>query len=418
MQLQLFFRAPKLIKILYTLVKKMYFITIFFKQIRYQVSILMLIFLNLSLTNFSYGQIEEKYSLKTVVIDAGHGGRDSGTSGRKAKEKDIALAIALKLGTYIEENIPDVKVIYTRTTDVFVPLNERADIANKNKADLFISIHLNGNKNTKAFGTETYAMGLHKTEGNLEVAKVENSAILFEEDYSTKYEGFDPTSAESYIIFTFLQNKHLEQSLNYASFVEDEFKTRALRKSRGVKQAGFLVLWKTTMPSVLIEAGFLTNPQEERYLMSKSGQEYIASAIYRAFKNYKATIEAKSQFVAKIDSSNLKTTDLESTNISYTQIYNPPDSNVNKGPVRFKVQIASSTNSIPVNSDFFKGFENVEEYKFDNYYKYTVGSTSNFEKIVEYKKIVEEKFPGAFIIAIDENKNIIPLSEALNRIKM
>ncbi|MFC2104763.1 N-acetylmuramoyl-L-alanine amidase [Bacteroidota bacterium] len=216
----------------------------------------MLIFLNFCLTTISYGQIEEKYSLKTIIIDAGHGGRDDGTSGRKAKEKDIALTIAIKLGTYIEENIPDVKVIYTRTTDVFVPLNERANIANKNKADLFISIHLNGNKNTRAYGTETYAMGLHKTDGNLEVAKIENSAILFEEDYTTKYEGFDPNSAESYIMFSFLQNTYLEQSLNYASFIENEFETRALRKSRGVKQAGFLVLWKTTMPSVLIEAGF------------------------------------------------------------------------------------------------------------------------------------------------------------------
>ena len=374
----------------------------------------MLIFLNLSLTYFSYGQIEEKYSLKTVVIDAGHGGKDPGTSGRKAKEKDIALAIALKVGTYIEENIPDVKVIYTRTTDVFVDLSVRADIANKNKADLFISIHVDGWHTPQPFGTSTFVMGLHKTDENLELAKKENSVILLEEDYTNKYEGFDPTSAESYIIFSFMQNTYLEQSLNYAALVESEFKSRALRKSRGVKQAGLIVLWKTTMPSVLIETGFLTNPQEERYLMSKSGQEYIASAIYRAFKSYKAAIEAKSQFVAKIDSSQIKTKNDLITTDSIVQ----SKETTNNGPVQFKVQIASSSNSIPVNSDFFKGFENVEEYKFEDYYKYTVGSTSNFEKIVEYKKIVEEKFPGAFIIAIDENKNIIPLSEALNRIKM
>ncbi len=387
----------------------MSFITNFFKQIRCQLIILLLIFLNLCLTSTSYGQIEEKYSIKTVVIDAGHGGRDDGTSGRKAKEKDIALAIALKLGTYIEENLPKVKVIYTRTTDVFIPLNERADIANRNKADLFISIHLNGNKDTRAYGTETYAMGLHKTDGNLEVAKIENSAILFEEDYSTKYEGFDPHSAESYIIFSFLQNTFLEQSLNYAAFVENEFETRVLRKSRGVKQAGFLVLWKTTMPSVLIEAGFLTNPQEERYLMSTEGQEYIASAIYRAFKSYKIAIEEKSQFVAKIDSN--------FQNQSSNPKVDLADSNTLVNPISFKVQIASSTNSIPVSSDFFKGFENIEEYKFDEYYKYTIGSTSDFEKIVKYKKIVEENFPDAFIIAIDENRNLIPLNEALNKIK-
>lgn len=365
----------------------------------------MLIFLNLCLSNTTYAQIEEKYSIKTIVIDAGHGGKDEGASGKKVKEKEIVLAIALKLGTYIEENLPDVKVIYTRTTDIFVPLDERADIANKNKADLFISIHCNGNKNPKAYGTETYAMGLHKTDGNFEVAKMENSAILFEENYSTKYEGFDPNSAESYIIFSFLQNTFLEQSLNYASFVETEFETRALRKSRGVKQAGFLVLWKTTMPSVLVEAGFLTNPQEERYLMSSEGQEYIASAIYRAFKSYKTSIEEKSLFVTKVNN------DLKN------QIINDSvNSNSNSGHnISFKVQIASSTNSIPTTSEFFKGFENIEEYKFDQYYKYTVGSTSSFEKIVDYKKIVEEKFPDAFIIAVDENKNIIPLNEALNK---
>jgi N-acetylmuramoyl-L-alanine amidase len=368
----------------------------------------MLIFLNFCLTISSYGQVDEKYTIKTIVIDAGHGGKDSGTHGRKAKEKDIALAISLKLGTYIEENIPEVKVIYTRTTDIFVPLDERANIANKNKADLFISIHINGNKNTKAYGTETYAMGLHKTIGNLEVAKLENSAILFEEDYSTKYEGFDPQSSESYIIFSFLANTFLEQSLNYAAFVENEFKSKALRKSRGVKQAGFVVLWKTTMPSVLIEAGFLTNPQEERYLLSKNGQEYIASAIYRAFKSYKTSIEEKSHFIAKID-----------TNIQYddSQTINSNKLKEDLNTISFKVQIASSTNSISTTSDFFKGFKNIEEYKFDEFYKYTIGSTSNFEKIVKYKKTIEENFPDAFIIAVDENSNLIPLNEALNKTK-
>lgn len=388
----------------------MYFITTFFKQIRCQLTFSMLIFLNLCIISSSYGQKEEKYSIKTIVIDAGHGGKDNGTSGRKAKEKEIALAIALKLGTYIEEHLPEIKVIYTRTSDVFIPLDERADIANKNKADLFISIHLNGNKNAKAYGTETYTMGLYKTEGNFEVAKIENSAILFEEDYSTKYEGFDPNSAESYIIFSFLQNTFIEQSLNYASFVETEFKTKALRKSRGVKQAGFLVLWKTTMPSVLIEAGFLTNPQEERFLMSTEGQEYIASAIYRAFKSYKTAIEEKSQFVAKMDS-----------NLLYQNTNTKSDSlgieNKDDHTILFKVQVASSTNAIPTNSSFFKGFENIEEYKFDQHYKYTVGSTPNFEKIVDFKKIVEDKFPDAFIIAIENNEKLIPLNEALDKIK-
>jgi N-acetylmuramoyl-L-alanine amidase len=369
----------------------------------------MLIILNFCFTNSSYSQIDEQYKIKTVVIDAGHGGRDPGTHGRKAKEKDIALAIALKLGTYIEKNIPDVKVIYTRTTDVLVDLNVRADIANKNKADLFISIHLNGVEDSRAFGTETYAMGLHKTNGNLEVAKKENSAILFEDDYSTKYEGFDPNSAESYIIFSFLTNTFLEQSLEYASFIENEFKTKALRKSRGVKQAGFLVLWQTTMPSVLIEAGFLTNPQEEKYLVSESGQEYLASAIYRAFKNYKAEIEEKSHFITQIDTNILRNDSLKEV---ITQ-----DLNENVNSITFKVQIASSSNSISTSSDFFKGFKNIEEHKLNEFYKYTIGSTANFEKIVKYKKTIEETFPDAFIIAFDENSNLVPLSEALNKTK-
>ncbi|MGC9375150.1 MAG: N-acetylmuramoyl-L-alanine amidase family protein [Bacteroidales bacterium] len=341
-----------------------------------------------------YSQNENNYSVNTVVIDPGHGGRDAGAMGKIAKEKDIALAIALKLGTYIEENFPDVKVIYTRTEDVFIPLNERAEIANKNKADLFISIHLNGNKNNRAFGTETYVMGIHKTDGNLEVAKKENAAILYEEDYTTKYEGFDPHSAESYIIFSFLQNTYLEQSLNYAAFIENEFETRALRKSRGVKQAGFLVLWQTTMPSVLIEAGFLTNPQEEKYLMSKDGQEYIASAIYRAFKNYKHTIEAKSKFLTKIDS--LEKNQKEDS------------------PVYFKIQIASAQNPIEKNDPFFKTLENIEEYKSNGMYKYTVGSSSDYHEINKLKNSIEDQYPDAFVIAIDSTGNVIPIQKALN----
>jgi len=372
---------------------KRYLKFIFFKQKRYHIIILLLIIFSLS-TVKSFPQNKNNYSLNTVVIDPGHGGRDAGALGKMVKEKDIALAIALKLGTYIEENLPDVNVIYTRAEDVFVPLHERAEIANKNKADLFISIHLNGNKNSRAYGTETYAMGIHKTDGNLEVAKKENAAILYEEDYTTKYEGFDPHSAESYIIFSFLQNTYLEQSLNYAPFVENEFKTKALRKSKGVKQAGFLVLWQTTMPSVLIESGFLTNPQEERYLMSKQGQEYIASAIYRAFKKYKNAIEAKSKFTTNIDS--LKSTENQSS------------------PVFFKLQIASAKNPIEKNDPFFKTIENIEEIEYNGIYKYTVGSTSSYNEINKLKNSFEELYPDAFVIAVDSSGNIIPIQKALN----
>ncbi|MGE0088794.1 MAG: N-acetylmuramoyl-L-alanine amidase [Bacteroidales bacterium] len=347
----------------------------------------------------TYGQEEELYSLKTVVIDAGHGGLDDGTSGKLSKEKDIALAISLKVGNLIKENIPGINIIYTRDSDVFIPLNERADIANRNNADLFISIHCNGNSNINASGTETYAMGLHKSEGNLEVAKKENAAILYEEDYSTKYEGFDPNSTESYIIFTFLQNTFLQQSLNYASFVQDQFETRAQRKNRGVKQAGFLVLWKTTMPSVLIEVGFLTNPKEELYLVSNEGQDYIASAIYRAFKDYKKAIEEKSHFATKRD----LPVDIEKEEI----IKNSTDA-----PVQFKVQVASARNPIDTASSYFKGITGIEENKFDTIYKYTIGTSSDYNKMVEIKKSISDKFPDAFIIAIEKNGQQISLSEA------
>ncbi|HAN19741.1 MAG: hypothetical protein A2X13_12220 [Bacteroidetes bacterium GWC2_33_15] len=376
----------------------MYFISIFYKQKKYQFIFCLLGLFLIYSNSVIYGQNGEHYVLKTLVIDPGHGGKDEGAPGKHSKEKDIALSISLKLGKLIEENLPEVNLIYTRKTDVFVPLDERADIANKNKANLFISIHLNSNKNTEAYGTETYAMGLHVTNGNLEVAKIENSAILYEEDYSTKYEGFDPNSSESYIIFTFLQNTFLEQSLNYASFIQNQFETRALRKSRGVKQAGFLVLWKTTMPSVLVEAGFLSNPNEEKFLMSDEGQDYIASAIFRAFKEYKQVIEEKSQFATKIESDKLN------NSVS--------DSTINDSIVSFKVQLSSSKNPIDINSPFFKGVSPIEELKFDDTYKYTSGSFNSYNDILEYKKQLEEKFPDAFIIAIDKSGKQIPLNEA------
>ncbi|WP_346659940.1 N-acetylmuramoyl-L-alanine amidase [Chryseolinea sp. H1M3-3] len=227
-----------------------------------------------------------------VVIDAGHGGHDNGTHGRLLKEKDLALNIALKVGSYIEKNIPGVKVIYTRKDDRYLALDERANIANKNKADLFICIHANANPNTKAFGTETFVMGLHKDEGNLAIAQRENSVILMDENYEERYEGFNPNSPESYILFELIQSAYLESSLKFAQKVEGQFKDRVGRLSRGVKQAGFVVLWRTTMPSVLIETGFLTNSTEEKFLAGDEGQELIASGIYRAFKEYKNEVES------------------------------------------------------------------------------------------------------------------------------
>jgi N-acetylmuramoyl-L-alanine amidase len=241
----------------------------------------------------SYTPLEiSKYTLRTVVIDAGHGGKDPGCHGKSSQEADIALSVALELGRVITENMPGVKVIYTRKKDEFVELHDRATIANRNKADLFISLHCNSGP-SDIVGTETFTMGLHTAEGNLEVAKRENAVILKEDNYKNKYDGFDPNSPQGHILFSLYQSAFMENSLVLAAKIEDQFQSRLGRSSRGVKQAGLLVLWKTSMPSVLVEIGFLTNVKEEKYLNNKTNQVYIASGIYRALKEYKAEIETR-----------------------------------------------------------------------------------------------------------------------------
>ena len=231
--------------------------------------------------------------IKTIVIDAGHGGKDIGTRGRISREKDVVLEITMKLAYKIKTEMPDVKVILTRGTDKFVDLSERSNIANRRKADLFISIHCNSlpkNKVSPA-GTETFVMGLHKSDENLEVAKRENAVILLEKDYEAKYKGFNPNSPLAYIMLANRQNAYIASSLNFAEKIERQFKRHASRNSRGVKQAGFMVLWQTAMPSVLVEAGFLSHKEEEKYLNSAEGQEEISESIFRAFKQYKEEVE-------------------------------------------------------------------------------------------------------------------------------
>lgn len=231
------------------------------------------------------------FAIKTIVIDAGHGGKDPGAIGAKGtQEKNVALAVALKLGEYIEKNYPNVKVVYTRKTDVFLELHERAEIANKNKADLFIAVHCNSNNNPDAYGSSTYVLGLHRSEANLEVAKRENSVILLEEDRDKNYE-FDPNTPEGHIIMSMKQNAFLDQSIDFASKIENQMENGARRKSMGVKQAGFYVLYKTAMPSLLAEIGFISNPEEEKFLASEKGQDQIANALYGAFKDYKTFME-------------------------------------------------------------------------------------------------------------------------------
>ena len=223
-----------------------------------------------------------------VVIDAGHGGHDPGAIGRISKEKNINLNVALKLGKQIQKNCPDVKVVYTRTRDVFIPLNRRAEIANDAKADLFISIHTNALANNRtAKGASTWTLGLAKSDANLEVAKRENSVILYESDYKTRYAGFNPNSAESYIIFEFMQDKYMSQSVHLASLVQKHFRNTCRRVDRGVHQAGFLVLKASAMPSILVELGFISTPEEERYLNTDAGTGTLADGIFRAFLTYK-----------------------------------------------------------------------------------------------------------------------------------
>jgi N-acetylmuramoyl-L-alanine amidase len=231
-----------------------------------------------------------KYTLKTIVIDPGHGGSDPGCITTNNQEKIIALQVSLKLGKILKDSFPDMKIIFTRKTDKFVDLNERAVMANKAKADLFLCIHVNTSSNTTAYGTETYAMGLYKAEGNLAVAKRENDVVLMEKDYKEKYEGYDPNSPESHIIFSMYQNAYLDKSLSLASSIENQFK-KSRRFSRGVKQAGFLVLWKCSMPSVLCETGFISNPTERAYITNDSCQDIIARNIFMAIRNYKMNAE-------------------------------------------------------------------------------------------------------------------------------
>ncbi len=367
-------------------------------------------------TSFSINFDEDSfYGIKTVVIDAGHGGHDGGCQGSFSNEKDVALAISLKLGKYIEENFKDVKVVYTRTTDVFVKLDERAKIANKAKADLFICIHVNSGPAT-AIGTETYVMGLHKTEANLNVAKRENSSILLEDDYETRYENFDPNSPESYIVLNLRQSAFLDQSLNFAAKIQAQFKDRVGRIDRGVKQAGFLVLHQTNMPSVLIETGFLTNKEEEKFLNSPVNQDFMASAIYRAFKEYKLEFDEKQAKPEQPEPEKeqvIEQKTSEKEDPSNRKDKKDKNTKAETGLI-FKVQIATSSQKKELMPENFNGIENVTYYEAGGIYRYTVGNEKSIEAAnVLQLKLKEKGFTDAFIVAFNNGKRI-SLSEALN----
>lgn len=335
----------------------------------------------------------------TIVIDAGHGGNDPGALGSFSKEKDITLAIALLTGEYIEKNINNARVLYTRTTDVFPGLKERAEFANKNKADLFISIHANWGSSKTIKGTETFVMGLAKDKQNLEVAMKENEVILLEEDYSTKYEGFDPKSPESYIIFTLMQNVYQEQSTKLASLIQNQFRTRVNRVDRGVKQEVFWVLYMTTMPSVLVETGFITSPEEEKFLNSKEGQEYMASAIFRACRDYITDVGNKSGISPAPEA-------------AIAETGKPQTETIEPGDITFMVQVATSSEKTEIRPDNFRGLSEITEIQSPGRYRYASGRFTSYDDAVQHRKKIESLFPDAFVIAVKEDK-ILPLQDAL-----
>lgn len=350
-----------------------------------------MLFILCSTSFLSIGQNSE-YKINTVVIDAGHGGKDPGAVGKHSYEKDIALNISLKTGEYIKEHFPHIKVIYTRKTDVFIPLKKRPEIANKAKADLFISIHANSlANNTRTYGTETFILGLHKSKDNLAVAMKENSVMLYEDDYTNKYEGFDPKDPASYIIFNLMHSLHIDNSTSMAQHTENQFKSRVGRRSRGVKAAELWVLRKASMPSVLIEVGFISNPNEERFLKSKKGQDYMSSAIFRAFRSYKEEIERHSSRTFEMQEN-----PIEVLNDLY-----------------YCIQVKSSSKKIPLNAKVFSGLENVSEKYVNGIYKYFVEQNSNLRTVINKKKQIKKIIPDCFIVAYYKGKSI-SIKEAKN----
>lgn len=342
------------------------------------------------------------YKIRKVVIDPGHGGKDPGCNGHHSREKEVALSIGLDLGKKLKAQYPDIQVIYTRDTDVFIPLNERAAIANRNKADLFISIHCNYiSVRNRATGSETYVLGLHRAEDNLDVAKRENSAILLEDNYEKTYEGFDPYSPEGHIILSMFQNAHLEQSILFATHVESAFKKLSRLPSRGVKQAGFLVLRETTMPSVLIETGFLSTDTDENYLMKKENQQEMASTILKAFSNYKKEVE---EYQEPDNSANTpqKATNGQATNVDDAKA---PTSTKGSLEVAYRIQIAASSKSTI--DARYHNIDDLEVIKEGEMYKFLVGYFSSPEAArPRLSALKANGFDGAFIVAYKDGQRI------------
>ena len=372
---------------------------------------------------------QNSIKIKTVVLDAGHGGKDTGAISKNGaiKEKDITLSVALKLGKMINSNYPDVKVVYTRKRDEYIELSKRAEIANRNKADLFISIHVNSQKGTTATGTETFVMGTHKSSSNFEICKLENSVIVLEEDYQSKYEGFDPNSPESYIIFSLLQNTHLEQSLKFAALIQDNFKLGPIKVNRGVKQGGLLVLWKTTMPAVLTEIGFISNPAESNQLRRDAVQSQIAARIFNAFAKYKTDYEggapklipdnempsqSAEQQEAAVESAEqqeatVANADRQEATVAEAAVQNEqPDAKRQpeaKGQPAasgkaYRIQILSVTKVLPAGAPDLKGRRDAYYIYANKAYKYCIGEYATREEAAADLPKIRKQFSGAFII--------------------
>jgi N-acetylmuramoyl-L-alanine amidase len=377
---------------------------------------------------------KDNSKISVVVIDPGHGGKDSGTSIGKVKEKDIVLNIALKLGGIIQQNHPDVNVVYTRTEDVFIPLHKRAEIANQSDADLFISIHVNAVEAKSVNGTETFVLGLHRNNENLEVAQKENAAILLEDDYRSTYEDFDPNSNESYIMFASMQEEFQNQSVMLASNIQDEFRDYAKRKDRSVKMAGFLVLRRTTMPSVLIETGFLSHTNERSFLLSQSGQTTLAKSIYRAFNNYKLEIEERSEFnvvTEDIAPVPIKREPAESKELSkvkkepqtekkqietLTKKTIPTEKTTERNEVNkklyFSVQIMALKRKLEATPENFKGEKEVFRVDSPKISRYFSGKFDTLEKANAEKDRLNPNYKNAFVVAF-ENNALISVKKAL-----
>jgi len=337
-------------------------------------------------------QENQSVKIRKVVIDAGHGGHDAGavSPDRRVYEKNITLSVALKLGAMIKDKYPGIEVIYTRTTDIFIPLNTRTEIANKNQANLFISIHVNSVKARAASGSETFVMGMDKSSSNLEVTMMENSVIALEGDHESKYEGFDPKNPESYIIFSLLQNAHLEQSLIMASLIQDQFSKGVIKTNRGIKQGGLLVLWKTTMPAVLVELGFISNYADYKILINIDNHYQFAGSIFNAFEEFKHQYEYGSKIVADTVKEESKTEAIKTEKASY------------------KIQILAVAKILPDNSPDLKGEKNASFIKVGKFYKYAIGDYEFPEEAEKALILIRRKFPQAFIIKVEKG-TIVPL---------